>query len=264
MDIFVLRSFFISFIIQGFIIILFIVLLTPLYRYFIVENANSLFIIIVLLISKGWNLLAEWEEARLLYSNIRLYHKLFRFIVNVTLTYFVFAGAFIYFVMAVLFIKGLLLLYYQSIKKQHSLKWEYLIEVEDQMVMFFYRIANMFTDVPKIGTKVKRRRMLSSVSNLFPFNQESYVFLFTYLKSFIRKLMIILVFIFCWLVIVVIVWMFYVQVEFASIFIALLFLYMSALQLSTLWKHHELKLWFDLYPIDVAVRKSLLALLFLC
>lgn len=248
-------SFIYSFIIQSFNIILVIVLLTPLYRYFIVDDANSLlFIIIVLLISKGWNLLAEWEEARLLYSNIRIFHKLFRFIVNVTLTYFLFAGAFIYFVMAVLIIKGLLLLtYYQSIKKQHSLKWEYLIEVEDRMVMFFYRIANMFTDVPKISTKVKRRRILSSLPNLFPFNQRS-TFSYIYLKSFFRANDYLGIYV--RLLIVAVILMFYAQVEFASIFIAALFLYMSALQLSTLWKHHVLKLWLDLYPIDIDVRKK--------
>ncbi|OIJ21361.1 hypothetical protein BKP45_00860 [Anaerobacillus alkalidiazotrophicus] len=248
-------SLFYSFIVQSFVIIFVIVLLTPMYRHFIVDDASSLiFIIVVLLISKGWNLIVQWEEARLLFLGIRQAHTLMRFIVNLTLTYFLFSGASIYFIVALVIMKGLLLLlYYQHIKQRHSLKWEFLIEVEERMVMFFYRIANMFTDVPKLSTKVKQRKFWSSIPNFLTFNQTS-TFPYLFLKSFIRANDYFGIYI--RLTIVAIVFIFYVQFDYGRIFVALLFLYMSALQLSTLMKHHNLTLWIDLYPIDVEVRKK--------
>ena len=248
-------SFYYSLVMQGFVIVLIIVLFTPLYRHFIVDDAHSLlFIIVVLLLSKGWNLLAQFEEGRLLFSSTRTTHKFARFIVNITLTYLLFVGASIYFIIAVVVIKSLLLIfYYQPIKKQHSLKWEHLIEVEERMVMTFYRIANMFTDVPKLRTKVKSHKILSAIPNLLSFNQSS-TFSYLYLKSFIRAND--YFGIYSRLMIIGVVLLFYVQIDFGKLFVALLIIYMSALQLSTLSKHHDLKLWIDLYPIDQKMRRD--------
>ena len=256
-------SFYYSLLVQSFVILIVIVLFTPLFRHFIIDNANSLlFIVVVLLLSKGWNLLAQFEEGRLLFSSIRISHKIGRFIVNIALTYLLFVGASIYFIIAVLVIKGLLLIfYYQPIKKQHSLKWEYLIEVEERMVMSFYRIANMFTDVPKLTTKVKKRKILSAIPNRLAFKQAS-TFSYLYLKSFIRANDYFGIYI--RLLIIGIVLLFYVPIDYGKLFISLLFIYMSALQLSTLSKHHDLKLWVDLYPIDQKVRERSFSTIVFC
>ncbi|MFN7249252.1 MAG: ABC transporter permease [Anaerobacillus sp.] len=247
-------SFYYSFIIQSFVLVLVIVLLTPLYRHFIADDAMALlFVIIVLFVSKAWNLLAQWEEGRLLFTGWRITHKLGRFVINATLTYFLFAGASIYFLLAIFAIKVLLLFfYYQHLKKQHSLKWEYLIELEERMVMSFYRIANMFTDVPKLSTKVKRRNPWSAIPNMLAFKQES-TFNYLYLKSFIRANDYFGIYV--RLLIIGIVLVFYVQFDYGKLFISILLLYMSALQLSTLWNHHQLKIMTDLYPIEDKVRE---------
>lgn len=248
-------SFYYSFIVQSFVIVLVVVLLTPLYRHFIVDDAKSLlFVVVILFISKGWNLLVQWEESRLLFTSSRNAHKVGRFIINGILTYFLFAGAGISFLLAIFAIKALLLFfYYQHIRKQYSLKWEYLIELEERMVMSFYRIANMFTDVPKLSTKVSSRKLWSGIPNYLAFKQTS-TFKYLYLKSFIRANDYFGVYI--RLLLIGIVLLFYVQFDFGKVFIAILFLYMSALQLSTLRNHHQLKIWTDLYPIDDAVRKK--------
>jgi ABC-2 type transport system permease protein len=247
-------SFYYSFIIQSFVLVLVIVLLTPLYRHFIADDAMALlFVIIVLFVSKAWNLLAQWEESRVLFASGRSAHKLGRFMINATLTYFLFAGASIYFLLAIFAIKALLLfMYYQHLKKQHSLKWEYLIELEERMVMSFYRIANMFTDVPKLSTKVKRRNPWSAIPNMLAFKQES-TFNYLYLKSFIRANDYFGIYV--RLLIIGIVLVFYVQFDYGKLFISILILYMSALQLSTLWNHHQLKMMTDLYPIEDKVRE---------
>lgn len=248
-------SLYYSFIVQSFIITLVIVILTPLYRHFNIEEVSSLvFIFIALLISKGWNLFVQWEEGRLLFPSIRASHQVTRFLVNFSLTYLLFASASIYFIGAILLIKVFLLFfYYDKIRNHHSLKWEYLIEVEERMVMSFYRIANMFTDVPKLRTKIKSRRVLSSITNFLALKQTS-TFHFLYLKSFIRANDYLGIYI--RLLVIGVVLIFYVQVDYASVFIGLLIIYMSALQLSTLWNHHSFILWLDLYPIDYKFRKK--------
>lgn len=248
-------SLYYSFIIQSFVIILVIVLLTPLYRNFIVEDPRSLLLIIaVLLVSKVWNLAAQWEEGRLLFTAQRTSHKAGRFFINICLTYFLFAQAAPSFILAVLIIKGLLFrFYYQHLKRQHSLKWEYLIEMEERMLMSFYRIANAFTDVPKLSTKVTARRLFSSIPNTLPFKQTT-TFHYLYLKSFTRANDYFGVY--TRLLIIGILLLFYIQVDYGTVFISVLIIYMSALQLSTLWNHHTLKVWVDLYPIDDQVRKK--------
>lgn len=248
-------SLYYSFLIESFVIILVIVLLTPLYRSFIVDGPRSLLlIIVVLLVSKAWNLAAQWEEGRLLFTAQRTSHKVGRFLINLCLTYFLFAQTAPWFVLAVLFIKGLLFFfYYQHLKKQHSLKWFYLIEMEERMVMSFYRIANAFTDVPKLSTKVKARRIFSWIPNLLPFRQAT-TFHYLYLKSFIRANDYFGVY--TRLLIIGVILLFYIQINYGAVFISLLIIYMSALQLSTLWNHHTLKIWIDLYPITDQVRKK--------
>lgn len=246
-------SYYYSLLLQSFVIVLVIVLLTPLYHHFIKDGKSILFVLVILIVSKAWNILAQWEESRLLFTSARFNHKLGRFLINITLTYLLFAGATIYFLISIFLIKGLLLFfYYQHLKKQHSLKWEYLIETEEQMVMFFYRIANMFTDVPKLSTKVRRRKPWSSIPNLLPFNQKS-TFKYLYLKSFTRANDYFGVYV--RLLLIGILFVFYVQFDYGKLFISILFLYMSALQLSTLWNHHLLKIWIDLYPINYGDRE---------
>lgn len=248
-------SFYYSFVLQSFVIVLVIVLLTPLYRHFIVDDAHTLvFVLLILFVSKAWNLMAQWEEGRLLFSSSRITHLWARLFINGILTYLLFSGAAFYFLFAIFIIKGFLLLfYYQTLKKHHSIKWEYLIEVEERMVMFFYRIANMFTDVPKLSTKVRPRVFLSKIPNYLVHKQES-TFKYLYLKSFFRANDFFGVYV--RLLLVGIVFLFYVQFPFGQVFISLLLLYMSALQLSTLFQHHTLKIWTDLYPIKVDLRKS--------
>jgi len=217
-------SLYYSFILQSFVIILVIVLLTPLYRNYLVDDPRSLLlIIVVLLVSKAWNLVAQFEEGRLLFTTQRIKHKVGRFLINISLTYLLFAQAGISFILAVLFIKGLLLLfYYQHLNKQHSLKWEYLIEMEERMVMFFYRIANAFTDVPKLTTKVKRRRLFSWIPNMLPFKQTT-TFHYLYLKSFTRANDYFGVY--ARLIIIGVILLFYIQIDYGTVFISALFIF---------------------------------------
>lgn len=242
-------SYIYSLIIQCFVILFVVVIMTPMYRYMIDESVQSLlFVVAILWVGKGWNLLVQWEEQRLLYDNHRLQHLIMRFSINFSLTYLLFLQASIYFILGILVIKLLLfLLYYQHFKKQYSLKWEHLVEVEEKMLMTFYRIANTFTDVPKLNTKVKKRRIISQVINLFPFSQSA-TYHYMYTTSFIRAndyygIYIRLLFIGMGFI-------YFIPLSYGRLFVCVLLIYMSALQLSTLKNHHSLKVWPDIYPIS--------------
>ncbi len=50
--------------------------------------------------------------------------------------------------------------YYQVRAKNNGLPWERLIENEEKRMAFFYQLANLFTDVPHLRNRVKRRKWL--------------------------------------------------------------------------------------------------------
>ena len=79
-----------------------------------------------------------------------------------------------------------LYLYYKQQTKEKGLKWEYLIDQDERRMTSFYRLANLFTDVPKLKNRVKRRKWLDSLLVRIPFRQDqSFPFLFT--RTFLRS-----------------------------------------------------------------------------
>lgn len=118
----------------------------------------------------------------------------------------------------------------------------------------FYRLANMFTDVPHLETTVKKRHGLARLlTSSIPHKQHnSYTFLFRlttarsgeYFGIYIRLLVI-----GCLLV-------YYVPNPWLKLIFAILFGYMTFIQLMPLWKHHSTLVWLDLYPITEKVREA--------
>lgn len=252
------RSYTYSLIIQFSKMIFVVVIVMPMYRAMIDEELKSLlFILIVSFFVKAWNLVSQWEEQRLLYEFHRKQHYILRILINFVLSYLIFRGSSIVFILSILALQLFLyLFYYHHFKKHYSLKWEHLVEVEEKMLMTFYRIANTFTDVPKLSAKVKRRRLVSQVLKWFPFSQSSaYPMLFA--SSFIRSND--YFGIFTRLLLIGVVFITIIPFTYGRIFVSLLFLYMSGLQLSTLKKHHIVKIWPDLYPIAPEQKKQALS-----
>ena len=56
-----------------------------------------------------------------------------------------------------------LIVYYRNQTRNKGIKWEFLIEQDERRMTAFYRLANMFTDVPKLKNKVKRRKWLDGL-----------------------------------------------------------------------------------------------------
>ncbi|ARK29175.1 ABC transporter permease [Halalkalibacter krulwichiae] len=245
-------------VLQCAVILLVLVILSPLFSQYLASEAGSLFLIFVFLtVAKIWNVFASWEEQRFQGDSERHSHFLLRGIVNITFTFFLFSGSHSLFIVATLFIMlGLWFLYYKRLSERLTIKWDHLIEVEQAMLLSFYRVANAFTDVPQLKNKVRPRHYLNWLINgLTDSNKSVYHYLFS--KSFIRSndyggIYIRLVFIAAIVIIAL-------PSGWLQLVVLLLFLHMMTTQLSTLWYHYDTNMWVDLYPVDIDMKKNALS-----
>ena len=73
------------------------------------------------------------------------------------------------FAAAVYLIMAALYVYFKMIDKKKSFKWELHIEDEIRRKQRFYRIANLFTDVPHLRKQAKRRAYLDWMLRFIPY-----------------------------------------------------------------------------------------------
>ena len=146
-----------------------------------------------------------------------------------------------------------LFFYYRVATREKILKWDRLIALERKRLISFYRIANLFTDVPSLSSKVARRKWLDGFLAFIPFGQKS-TYTYLYARTFLRAndyvgLLVRLTIIGSFIIVVLSnIW--------AYLFVTLLFLFMTALQLLPAWKVHEWKIWVSLYPLPDRMRET--------
>src|SRR5699024_11172789 len=138
-------------------------------------------------------------------------------------------------------------------RQQASVAWDILVDKDQNRMQLFYRIANMFTDVPHLKSRIKKRRWLVSMANRLPFGKKfTYDYLYRiafirsgdYLGMYIRLILIGGLFIYL------------VSNELLKMLFALLFIYMSCFQMMTLFQHYRTNIWIDLYPVDHSLRRQ--------
>jgi ABC-2 type transport system permease protein len=123
------------------------------------------------------------------------------------------------------------------------------------MLLFFYRIANAFTDVPQLRNKVRPRSYLQWIVNGIIDTKKS-AFHYLFARSFIRAndyagIYIRLVLI-CAIVLIAL------PSSWLQLVVLLLFMHMVTNQLSTLWFHYDTNMWVDLYPVEEGQKKEAL------
>ncbi|GAE25891.1 ABC transporter [Halalkalibacter wakoensis JCM 9140] len=234
---------------QSGVILLVLVVLSPLFAKYLANDAGSLLIVLILLvIAKAWNVFASFEEQRFQSEVSRQSHFLLRGMVNIVFTYLLFSGAgLLYLLTLYVIMAALYWFYYQSIAKQLSIKWDHLIEVEQGMLLFFYRIANAFTDVPQLRNKVKPRNHLSWLLHVLSDSSKS-VYHYLFVRSFIRANDYLGIFI--RLVVIAAIILVALPTGWLQIVVLLLFMHMVTNQLSTIWFHYDTNMWVDLYPVE--------------
>lgn len=248
------RSIMYSYMIQCYLLIFVIAALGPLYLHQSDTSIQKLLLIIViLLIVKGVNIITRWNMQYSTDKGSLLTDQIVRYIINVAFVYFLMSGANWIYPLGIGVLVFLLALYFSFATKGRGLNWEGLIEIEAHRMMTFYRIANMFTDVPKLKEKVKRRSWLNWLTSRLPFEQRS-TFSFLYYRTFSRTSD--YVGIYLRLLIIGSILLYFLPLGYSKLFVLLLFVYLSGFQLLPLYRHHSLKIWIDLYPISTEVRRA--------
>ncbi|WP_445291327.1 ABC transporter permease EcsB [Bacillus cereus] len=252
------KAFLFTFMIQLYIIAIVAAALAPLYFQQMKQTgAGYIWIVLAFVIVKAWNLFVAWEKSFLTDQNIQRADWFIRFILN---------GLFVYFLVertSVLFIGGIVLLMVLYLAIMHQmvkgkpLNWEYLISEEGKKMMLLYRIANMFVDVPVLKERVARRKWLDFILSMIG---EKRTYLYLYTRTFLRSGNYFGLYVRLLALGGVI--LYFIPFLYGRFIVSLIFLYLIGYQLLTLWKHHRMKIWLDLYPVGgEEKKKDFLALL---
>ena len=159
------RAGLVSLVFQGYIVLMVLAILMPMYAHVSANGFKSFFIfLIVLLIIKAWNIAVNWRIHYYVQPSVYVWDMIVRFFINAIFTFLLFNNANVLFLIIFIFIMAA---YYQSFfmrTKKMGLKWDLLITQEEKRMASFYRLANLFTDVPKLKDTVKRRKWLDVFS----------------------------------------------------------------------------------------------------
>lgn len=241
------KSILISFFVQVYLLLMGLAVLMPMYA--VVNEGNFktfLPFLIWLLIAKGINLWTRWYVQYDLDVKGHRVDSSVRFFVNLVFLFLLFSNASIYFVATPVILLVGLLVYARHQSQNKGLKWEFLIGQDERRMTAFYRLANLFTDVPKLKNKVKRRKGLDPILARIPFQQDqTYTYLLTrtflrsgdYLGLLIR------------LTVIGAVAIYFLAYGIGQILLVVLFLYLTGFQLLPLWKHHQNHAMLQLFPI---------------
>ncbi len=248
------KSIMFSMSLQSYLLLLVLAVLMPLHvKVHDADFKSFFFLLIVIVVMKLLNILIRWNLQYFIESSVKLTDNVIRFLINTVLLYFLFSGARLIFAAVPAVILLLLYVYYHKQTKNKGLKWEQLIEDEEKRMNAFYRIANLFTDVPKLRDRTKRRRWLDWLVTMMPYRQDltySHLYVRTFARSgdyfglLVR------------LTVIGGAALYFLTYGPGQILLALLFMYLTAFQLLPLWNHHQNKLWVSLYPVPRKARKQ--------
>jgi ABC-2 type transport system permease protein len=241
-----LRSGGASFIFQGYILLMVFAVLMPMYAHGSGKGFRLFLPFFVLLLAaKAWNLAVSWKMDYQIETRIHLADLFVRYVLNVVFFYLLFQGAKLIFLVVLGFIMGFYYYSFASRANKMGLKWDRLIAQEEKRMASFYRLANLFTDVPKVKDTVKRRKWLDFLLGNMAFSQEK-TYLYLYSRTFLRSGDYLGLFV--RLTVIGSLGIYFLSFGWGKLLLAVLFLYLTGFQLMPLWNHHQNKLWVDLYP----------------
>ncbi|MDR4887198.1 ABC transporter permease [Fredinandcohnia sp. QZ13] len=255
------KAFWYSLFSQIYLLLIVFAVAAPLYLAVTDKTFSSLAgIFVIVLLCKAWNLLMTWFTQYYTESSTYYTDIVIRLILNIVLMYFLFSGASILVIAGVAVIMIGLILYFHKSVENKAVKWNTLIELESKRMLSFYRIANLFTDVPKLKERVKKRPWLNWVTGFISYSKKN-TFRYLYTRTFLRTSDYLGIYVRLTIIGGLIIY--FVPFQYGKAFAMILFLYLTGYQLITLWRHHSLKIWVRLYPVSEAAKfASYLQLLF--
>ncbi|MFD2443109.1 ABC transporter permease [Bacillus sp. CGMCC 1.16607] len=248
------KSGMVSFILQAYMLIMVLAALMPIYvQVSRASYKNFFYFLLILLLLKIWNLSTRWRIQYFVEKNVQFTDSFVRYCINSVFLYLIFNSAnSILLVILGLVMLGMFYYFYKNSSKK-GLKWEEIILLEQNRLTGFYRIANLFTDVPKLKDVVKRRKWLDWLAYRIVYQQENsqqYLLMRTFLRSGdYLGLVIRLTVIGCLLI-------YFWDFVYGKFLFLLLFMYLTGFQLLPLKNHHQNLLWIDLYPIQENQREK--------
>lgn len=242
------RSGIVSFIFQGYFLLIVFAVLMPMYAHHNKEGYHSFFLfLIVLLALKAWNLATSWRIHFYVESSSLRLDMIVRYFLNAAFAFLLLKHANVLILIALGIV---MVLYYRTFyhrTRDMGLKWNQLIEAEEKRMGSFYRLANLFTDVPTLKDTVKRRKWLDFFIGRISFTQDK-TFLYLFSRTFLRSSDYLGLFI--RLTVIGGLALYFLSFGSGQILLSVLFLYLTGFQLLPLWNHHQNKLWIDLYPVE--------------
>lgn len=254
------RSLLFSFVVQTLFLLAGVFVVAPLHLRF-ASMPLSLFAFFLWL-WKGWNVWIHWREIHWVEQKAKWIGDIGRFLLNGVAVYFLLVDVppFLFFVLLV--ITACISFYFWNVTKQKPLPWEELIWQEAQAMRRFYRLANLFTDVPHIQEKAKRRRWMDVLLRFITDWRKDAAFRYLYVRTFSRAgdyfgVYVRLTMIGCLL-------LYIVPTGYGKALAACFFLYATGIQLFALSRHHRGHVLVRLYPLSPSMqKKAVLQLLFL-
>lgn len=241
------RSGVISLVFQGYILLLVLAVLMPMFARVSRNGFHLFFLFLILLLAvKAWNIACTWRIQYFVQASVYRWDMLVRYFINATFAFLLFKQAPPLLLAVLALVMAFYYLSFYARTKNSCLKWDLLIEQEEKRMNSFYRLANLFTDVPKLRETVKRRKYLDFLLKPIAFSQNKtyhYLYARTFLRSgdylglFVR------------LTVIGGIAIYFISFGIGQVILGLLFLYLTGFQLLPLWKHHENKFWVDLYPV---------------
>ncbi|HDR8182583.1 TPA: ABC transporter permease EcsB [Bacillus thuringiensis] len=246
------KAFLFTFMIQLYIIAIVAAALAPLYFQQMKQTgAVYIWIVLAFVIVKAWNLFVAWEKSFLTDQNIQRADWFIRFILNGLFVYFLVERTSVMFIGGIVLLMVLYLVVLHQMVKGKPLNWEYLISEEGKKMMLLYRIANMFIDVPALKERVARRKWLDFILSMIG---EKRTYLYLYTRTFLRSGNYFGLYVRLLALGGVI--LYFIPFLYGRFIVSLIFLYLIGYQLLTLWKHHRMKIWLDLYPVGGEEKKK--------
>lgn len=136
-----------------------------------------------------------------------------------------------------------LILYLKSLPKNKIIQWNYLIDVEKLRLMRKYSFFNLFTDVPQIKKKAKRRKYLDWLIPKFK-NVYGHLFIRAIIRNgeysglYIR------------LTVIEFIVLLFIPKFWLSLVIGMLFIYLIGFQMLPLYKYFDDNVFVHLYPLE--------------
>lgn len=135
----------------------------------------------------------------------------------------------------------------RTLETSGQLQWKYAIETENQRMFRIKRFYNLFTDVPGVTSKIKRRKWLDGLFKpIKPISKNSYLYLFA--RGFVRNNEYIGLFL--RLTIIQAIMLALIDNFYISLIVEMLFIYLVGFQLKPYFKEVMQNLMQRLYPIS--------------